>query len=74
MPSGSKEVRAFASKLRAERQQRGMSQEALGQASGITSSEISRIERGVREPRLVTIFRLARGLDMTPAELFDGLR
>jgi transcriptional regulator with XRE-family HTH domain len=73
MPSPPKEIQDFAAKLRAEREARGMSQEALGHASGITGSEISRLERGVREPRLITLFRLSRGLGITPAELLDGL-
>lgn len=69
-----KELRSFAARVKAERQRLNLTQEALGQAAGITSSEISRIERGAREPRLLTVFRLARALDLTPSELLDGIR
>lgn len=38
--------------LRAERQRRGWSQEALGQAAGIHRTEVSLLERASRDPRL----------------------
>lgn len=41
--------------------------------TGLTLSEISRIERGVREPRLTTLVRLVAGLEIDPADLFDGV-
>jgi len=76
-PSGSMptpdELVAFAARVRDARQHLNLTQEALGQAAGITSSEISRIERGVREPRLLTVFRLARALGLTPSQLLDGI-
>jgi transcriptional regulator with XRE-family HTH domain len=34
---------------------------------------IGRLERGSREPRLSTILRLARGLDVEPGKLLDKL-
>lgn len=51
-----------------------MSQEALAHASGIHSSEISRIERATREPRLSTLVQLARALRVTPSELLAHVR
>lgn len=60
--------------MREHRHRRGMSQEALAQASGVHSSEVSRIERGVREPRLSTLVRLARALQVTPSDLLERVR
>jgi Helix-turn-helix len=37
-------------------------------------SEISRLERNVRDPRFSTIVRVARALAIRPAELLDGIR
>lgn len=34
----------------------------------------ARIESGKRKPTLGTIFKLARGLDVPPAELFAGIK
>lgn len=64
----------LAENMRKERMKQGMSQEALAHASGIHSSEISRIERGAREPRLSTLVRLARALSVTPSELLARVR
>lgn len=51
----------------------GLSQEALGHACGLHPTEISRLERAARDPRLATIIRLARALEVTPAELLTGI-
>lgn len=48
----------FGANLRQTRTKRGWSQEELGQTSGLHMTEISRLERAVREPRLSTIVRL----------------
>lgn len=63
----------FASNVARLREERGMTQEALGWACGIAQTTIARIEAGERQPNLRTIFRLARGLDVPPAKLFDGI-
>jgi transcriptional regulator with XRE-family HTH domain len=63
----------FARNLRAQRERRGLSQEALGYACGLHRTEVSLLERAGREPRLSTIVRLARGLGIKPAKLLDGI-
>jgi transcriptional regulator with XRE-family HTH domain len=67
-------VEQFARNLRKQRTQRGLSQEGLGEASGLHRTEISLLERAGREPRLMTIVRLARALRIAPAELLKGIR
>jgi transcriptional regulator with XRE-family HTH domain len=64
----------FAANLRKARNEAGLSQEQLSDLSGLHSTEISRLERGVREPRLGTIVRLARGLGVRAADLLAGIR
>jgi transcriptional regulator with XRE-family HTH domain len=51
----------------------GLSQQALGYACSLHRTEISLLERGEREPRLSTIVRLARALEVSPSELLDGI-
>jgi transcriptional regulator with XRE-family HTH domain len=66
--------RQFADNLRALRQQRGLSQEALGAACDLHRTEISLLERAGRDPRLTTIVRLAHALQVTAADLLAGIR
>jgi transcriptional regulator with XRE-family HTH domain len=63
----------FALNLRRSREAARLSQEQLSDRCGLHATEISRLERGAREPRLGTIVRLAHGLDMTAADLMAGV-
>jgi transcriptional regulator with XRE-family HTH domain len=63
----------FARNLKTRRDSAGLSQEALGHACDLHPTEISRLERAVREPRLSTIVKLARALKVRPAELLDRI-
>lgn len=64
----------FAANLRRHRKAAGFSQEQLAGRTGLHPTEISRLERAVREPRLGTIVRLARGLDVSAGSLVAGIR
>jgi transcriptional regulator with XRE-family HTH domain len=48
--------------LRELRKERGLSLEALGFLAGVDQATISRIERGLAEPRRDTVVQLARAL------------
>ena len=63
----------FGRNLKAARRARRWTQEDLGHAAGLHSTEVGRLERGDREPRLSTIVRLARALELTAADLVDGV-
>lgn len=63
----------FGDNLRSARERGGLSQAALGRIAGVSSSEVSRLEAGIREPRLTTIVSLARALDVEGAELVRDL-
>jgi transcriptional regulator with XRE-family HTH domain len=63
----------FGTNLRGRRRAASLSQEQLADRSGFHFTEISRLERGVREPRLSTIVRLARALELSPADLLDDI-
>ncbi len=72
---GEGDVRArFADNLRRQRVRRGLSQERLATLAQIHRTEVSLVERGEREPRLSTIVRLARALDVPPSALLEEIR
>lgn len=48
---------------------RGMTQERLAEVSGFSQQYISDLERGRRNPTVVSLFDLAQALEATPAEL-----
>lgn len=63
----------FAKNLRQARAQSGLSQLQLGEAAGISASEVYRLETGSREPRLGTLLRLGRATGVGGAALLEGL-
>jgi transcriptional regulator with XRE-family HTH domain len=64
----------FAANVERMRERRGLTQEQLGWAAGIHQTAIARIEKGERKPSLDTILKLAKGLEVPPADLFAGIR
>jgi transcriptional regulator with XRE-family HTH domain len=52
--------------LRTSREARGLTQEKLGELSGIHATNIGRIERGESEPTLGTLVDLAVALELEP--------
>jgi transcriptional regulator with XRE-family HTH domain len=63
------ERRAFARALIELREERSLSQEALGFESGYHPKYISLLERGKYSPSLTTILELAAALDISASEL-----
>jgi transcriptional regulator with XRE-family HTH domain len=65
----------FGQKLAAQRKARSarISQEALGRRAKLHRSEISFLERGKREPKLLTLLILADTLGVKPVELLEDL-
>ena len=61
----------IAARVRQLRAARGLSLEGLAERSGVSRSMISLIERGETSPTAVVLERLAVGLDITLAGLFD---
>jgi transcriptional regulator with XRE-family HTH domain len=57
--------------VRAVRQARGMTQEQLAEASGFSQQYISDLERGRRNPTVVSLYELALALNSTPIELLQ---
>ena len=51
------------------RESAGLTQEALGHLAGLHPTYISGIERGVRNPTVVSLLALTRAMEATPAQL-----
>jgi transcriptional regulator with XRE-family HTH domain len=57
--------------VRTVRQARGMTQEQLAEESGFSQQYISDLERGRRNPTIVSLYELAQALNSTPVELLQ---
>jgi transcriptional regulator with XRE-family HTH domain len=55
--------------LRARRKRLGLTQEEVAERSGVHSTEVSRIEAGLRDSRVSTVERLADAVGVRPGEL-----
>ncbi len=51
------------------RKERGFTQERFAETSGFTQQYVSDLERGRRNPTVVTLFHLASALGVTPVDL-----
>lgn len=75
LPRSAAELRrVFGDRVRDLRRRKGMTQTTLAAAAEMDRADVSNLERGKQNPRLETIIRLARALDVDPPELLRGLR
>ena len=59
--------------IRARRQGKNLSQEALAEIADFDRTYISLLERGERNPSFTNLCRVAAALDATPSELLKGI-
>jgi transcriptional regulator with XRE-family HTH domain len=57
--------------LRAARKKLDLSQIEVSQRSGVEQGEVSRIERGLRDPQVSTLEKLAAAVEVAPGRLLD---
>jgi transcriptional regulator with XRE-family HTH domain len=72
-PSTDDLARRFGENLLRLRRARGLSQTELGDQTDMHRNDISLIERGKRRPRIDVLIKVARVLDVPPAELVRGI-
>jgi len=60
---------AFGRVLRTLRKERGLSQEELALEADLQRNYVSLIERGINQPTVTTIFKLALALKVRPSEM-----
>jgi transcriptional regulator with XRE-family HTH domain len=63
----------FAANLRRLRRELDLSQERLAHMADLNVTHISKIERSEREPGIRTVAKLAKALEVSAADLFDGI-
>ena len=67
--AGNPTLVAMGAAIRSSRKKRQISQEDLAERSEIERARMSGIERGSQNPGLMSLYRIARALDMTLADL-----
>jgi transcriptional regulator with XRE-family HTH domain len=64
-------VNHFGTRLREAREHLGLTQEEVAQRSGVHVTEVSRMEGGKRDPKISTLRRLAKAVEVKPGQLLD---
>lgn len=72
-PANTKHLKAFGKRVAAVRRDRGITQDVLADKADISSLTVSYIESGRQWPRLATLKKIAKALDVTVADLFKGI-
>ena len=63
----------FGNRIRLLRQQTGLSQEKFALKIGMDRTYYASVENGKRNIALINIEKIAKGLNVTISDLFDGL-
>ena len=58
-------------RLKRQRTRRALTQAELAERADVTTATVARIERDEIEPRMTTLRKLARALEVDPAELVE---
>lgn len=58
--------------IRKQREKLGLSQEKLAERCGFDRTYISMLERGKRNPSLLNLLKLAKGLETSVSQLTEG--
>jgi transcriptional regulator with XRE-family HTH domain len=66
-------LEAFAQNVRRLRTERDLTQERLAEQAGLHMTDIARIETQGRDPGVKVIAKIAYGLGVQAAELFNGV-
>ena len=74
MRDDEKDLLALGREIRRHRDLKGLSQEKLAELAGLNRNYIGFVERAERSPRVITILRIARALDLHPAELLRDMQ
>jgi transcriptional regulator with XRE-family HTH domain len=59
----------FGRNLRRARERAGLTQEEVAERSGVHATEVSRMEANKRDPRISTLQRLAKAVEVSPSDL-----
>ena len=73
-PKESKYLRMFGKRLADIRRSRGFTQESLAERASVATLTVAYIEQGRQWPRITTMLKLARSLNIEALELFRGIK
>lgn len=73
MPKADPVLRKFGQSVAKLRRAKDLSQEALAEKADLDRTYLSDIERGVRNPGIKNVSRIAKALGVTTAELCKGV-
>lgn len=66
-------LRLLGERIRDLRHEQGLTQEGLAHNADLSWSYIGQVERGQRDLGVQNLLKLARGLDVAPGDLVNGL-
>jgi len=72
MPSRDKTLVIFGRNVAKVRAERGLSQDQLAEKADLDRTYVSGIQRGVRNPGIKTVLRIAHALNVTVGDLCKG--
>ena len=73
MPDHDRRLAAFGRNVARIRNDRGFSQDVLAEKADLDRTYVSGIERGVRNPGIKTVLRIARALGVNVGDLCKGV-
>jgi transcriptional regulator with XRE-family HTH domain len=73
MPKRNGILSALGSNVRLQRESNGLTQEKLAERAGLDPTYISGIERGIRNPGIKNVARIAEALGLTTSQLCEGV-
>ena len=73
MPDRDRLLASFGRNIARTRNERGLSQDALAEKANLDRTYVSGIERGVRNPGIKTVLRIARALGVNVGDLCKGV-
>jgi transcriptional regulator with XRE-family HTH domain len=65
-------LKRLGDEIRQRRHERDLTQEALAHESGVHTNAVAKLERGKTDSRVLTLFKVAKGLNMPLSELISG--
>jgi transcriptional regulator with XRE-family HTH domain len=74
MPAPDPVLKRFGANVRTQREARNLSQERLAELADLDRTYISGIERGARNPTILSTLRIAKALKTSVAELCEGIK
>ena len=73
MPDRDRTLAAFGRNVARIRNEKGFSQDTLAEKANLDRTFVSGIERGLRNPGIKTVLRIAKALEVSVADLCKGV-